>query len=90
MKRNKYLTPGMHDILTRLATGIELDEFVPGGWWVENDRVSAKNCWQLLRLCVISEDGFAGKDCRHYLINSDGRRLLEDPEAIPLIISATA
>jgi hypothetical protein len=56
------LTKGERVILEKLATDpeiMELVESIPGGWWVEDERVSGRICWSLLRKVLISEHQYS-------------------------------
>ncbi len=79
------LTKTEHAILERLASGEELTNAIPGGWWLEEEHIDARPCRQLIRKCLISvsyqnnrEDYFV------YNINEWGRAaLLGTVETMP-------
>ncbi len=92
MPRNKYLTKNMERILDWMRTNAvsdepdeELTRAEPGGWWMGHTRVSGATCGRLLRLCLISENGRSGEST-WYILNEDGRKVLDDPEYTPRIV----
>lgn len=92
-----YLTPRVREILIRMRNrtdteeyeDAELVEFIPGGWWIGDEKVHGRVGWFLLRHCLISSDDFTlsggyRRAC-HYHINEEGRKVLEDPNYIPVV-----
>lgn len=87
-----WLKPNQLTILRRLADNEhkeegELTHAIPGGWWIENDRVRGQDCVALLRLCLLHEED-VNQDGTYfiYTINEEGRRIAREPESEPQII----
>ena len=72
----KILTRGEKQVLKRLAAGEELDEFVPGGWWLALDRIDGRIGWNLLRKMALHQEMYTDDAHRIYTINETGRKLL--------------
>lgn len=70
------LTKSETKILSAMNNGAELVESIPGGWWLEDNRVSGRVCWSLLRKVLISQEQYSSENFRRYRINSDGVHLL--------------
>lgn len=90
--RNKYLTPAMERVLAWMASDIEDDgELVTeaGQAWYGLERTNMATVNNLLRLCLIRDeggDGFAGKEpLKRYTINEEGRAILKDSNYVPSI-----
>ena len=70
------LTKGEKQVLQRLAAGEELDEFIPGGWWIDLDQIDGRIGWNLLRKMALHQETYCGADHHIYTINETGRKLL--------------
>jgi hypothetical protein len=73
------LTKGERHVLEKLATDLEvleLVEAIPGGWWIEEDRIDGRICWSLLRKVLISEHQYSDENFKRYYINEWGRNAL--------------
>ena len=88
MKRNKHLTKNMHRILSWMRENDpddQLTNFIPGGWWIGEYRVSGATCFNLLRLCLISAENESAT-CVYYGLNEDGEKILDDINYVPRIV----
>lgn len=74
------MTKGERRILQALEndSNKELEEFVPGGWWIDTDRIDGRIGKSLLRKCFIKVV-YEGKDCWAYKITEWGQEALKDP-----------
>jgi hypothetical protein len=78
MKTNR-LTKGERTVLEKLASnqdGIELVESIPGGWWLEEEKIDSRIGLSLLRKVLISEQQYTDENFRRYSINEWGRNAL--------------
>jgi len=57
-------------------TGEQLTRFVPGGWWIESDNVSAQTCFRLIKHSLISMDGEESGGVSYWRVNEMGRMAL--------------
>ena len=48
----------------------------PGGWWVDNHRVFAPTCFELLRLCLIRRSSFSRDDYEIYELYDEALEML--------------
>lgn len=55
----------------------QLTRFVPGGWWLGADQISAPLCFRLLRHCFISMDGEESGGVSYWRVNDMGRMASE-------------
>lgn len=78
--------------LLRLIEASEDGEMVhedPGGWWVDDQQVSGRVAWALLRLILIHEDDLGGK-LRIYTLNEHGRQAVKTgrlPDELAVILA---
>lgn len=73
------LTKGERTVLEKLAANpeiLELVEAIPGGWWIEEEKIDGRVCWSLLRKVLISEHQYSNENFRRYYINEWGRNVL--------------
>jgi hypothetical protein len=73
------LTKGERTVLEKLATDpevLELVEAIPGGWWLEEERIDGRIGWSLLRKVLISEHQYSDENFKRYYINEWGRNAL--------------
>lgn len=62
----------------------ELVQSVPGGWWLDNRRVSGKIGWFLLQACLIREVRGGSDDYRVYVVHrEEALKALNEPDYIP-------
>lgn len=87
--RNKHLTPAMHRVLRALADDADRDLVREGREvWYGSSRTNSTVLNALLRLCLVSPDGFheTGQGYERYEINEDGRGVVQDPNYVPRIL----
>ena len=87
-RRNRFLTPGAERVL-RLMEKEEDGELVwsiPGGWWVGAEQVDGRCGMRLLRLVLIHDEDCGGNEMHHFTINEEGRKVLDDPDYVPIIM----
>lgn len=67
------LTKGEFSVLEKMASGEELVQSTPGGWWLDSSQVDGRIGWSLLRKILISE--IDSNDLRfiRYYLNETGR-----------------
>jgi len=70
------LTKGERTVLEKMAQGVELVESIPGGWYLDEDRVAGRICWSLLRKVFISEQQYSDINFKRYYIKEWGRNAL--------------
>ena len=84
IKRNPLLTAPEHRMLEALA--IEPDNECLDGQrtvWVGTQRFSKRSLHGLLRMCLVSQDTHL---LGYYVLNAEGRKMLEDHTYIPSIV----
>ena len=90
MRKSKYLTKRMYEVLKALADDVETDLVWEkgAGWWIGFHRTHGKTALALVRLCLVNEDSIArdGTYCR-YDINEHGEAAIKDPDFVPPIVA---
>lgn len=71
------LTPRQRYVLEQMAEGQELTEAIPGGWWLEEERIGGQVGWALLRMSLISQDKYTSDGYHIYVINEWGRKAIK-------------
>lgn len=86
-KSNPFLTKSMRRVMQMIVDSSEqeLAHFQPGGWWVESEKVNAKACMNLLRLCLIKPVWESSND-RYYMLTEEAYEAYKNPDYVPLII----
>ena len=57
-----------------------------GSCYLGLDTVSKRTVNELLRLCLVGYDDSGGAE--HYTLNEEGRKMVADPEYVPIIVAA--
>jgi hypothetical protein len=86
---NSHLTPAMHKFLSAIRDSP--DEYaVQDGLMVYVDltRFHAGTVNKCLRLCLVSEDQYSDEATRIWILNEDGRGVLESDSYVPGIVRA--
>lgn len=84
-KQSDFLTPAARSILERaisMGDNCDLVQCTPGEWWLDVDRVDARPCWRLVRLCLISIS-WELTQSTYWIPNEEGRKVIKDPKYIP-------
>lgn len=77
------ISHGEKNLLRRLITeedeetGDQLTRFVPGGWWLDTEQLSAPLCFRLIRHSFISMDGEESGGVSYWRVNEMGRMAVE-------------
>lgn len=88
---NKFLTVASERILKAMQDEKynsygELTFEKGAGWWVGYKRVGSAACQHLLMYCLIHlEQDSTGDEFERYMLNTDGKGVLNDPEYVPVI-----
>lgn len=92
MNRNPLLSPGMARLLRWMVEDDPDGDIVgeKGTWYCGYHGTTWSTVKKLLVYCLITPDGEERPDkgFERYVLNSEGRAILEDPEYIPLIMKA--
>ncbi len=89
MKRNPYLTAAMYRMLKAMRDGEDhyaISERREA--WVDSERFSSRTVDLLLQLCLIrleSTSTFRGDGAQIWYLNSEGKKIIDDPNYVPLI-----
>lgn len=71
------LTDGEIKVLRRMENEEELVQSIPGGWYIDSDRVHGRIGWSLLRKVLISEVESGNEKFIRYYINEWGKNSLK-------------
>lgn len=75
------MTEGQAGLLEKMiAAGDEeqLTESIPGGWWLDTEKIDGRICWGLIRQVYISEiSGLSSESYKMYYVNEWGRNALK-------------
>lgn len=86
---NAYLNRRTYNLIKRIAASDEgiLDQFIPGGWWIGEDRVDAQAAWQLLRLCLLRSESL-NEGGTHFIftLHDEALKMIDDEKHVPLIV----
>lgn len=90
MKRNPYLTKGMADLIKKInaSEDKELIHATPGGWWVDDGKVSGRVCQDLLKLCLLHSDGYNDPEYEYFTIHKEAVKMLTNVNHVPALITA--
>jgi len=83
---NPCLTPAAHRMLLKLRDGKDKYAISEGAQvWVDSTRFTRITLEHLLCLCLVSRDSFSGDTTETWILNEEGRNVLESETYIPLI-----
>lgn len=85
--RNRFLTRRMHEFLVALRDSE--DEYAieeAGECWVDSEKFSSRTVNRLLHLCLLSKEGSASEGVELWVLNEDGRKIIDDPQFVPPIV----
>lgn len=89
---NPWLTTAMRNLIIKIRDSEtqELVESIPGGWWVDNDRVSGGVCWKLIWMTLIHCDSQYehNESYKVWSLRSEAIKMIDDITHTPLIITA--
>lgn len=87
------VTDSERDLLRRLLAaeddndGEQLTRFVPGGWMLGSESVSAKTCFRLIRHCFIKQDGEESGGVSYWApCVEEAQHAVTDPDYEPIIL----
>lgn len=87
--RNPRLTPAGLAMLTAMRDGKDGYAISEGlQVWVDLKKFHRSTLNGLLRYCLVSEDAFSNGKTQTWVLNEEGRKIIDDPDYVPLIIAA--